>query len=130
MTGFWSSWWAFAFMLAPFVIGLSGVAMGAYIACSRDFNIMLAALPNCLWLKQQIPLWGTTGLKSRCYLVNTVCAAMVYPSIGIRRGLFDADEIRNFPRSLKYRMIASVWLTTIGFVWLFVGLGLIKLSEG
>ncbi len=104
--------------------------MGAYIACSRDFNIMLAALPNCLWLKQQIPLWGTTGLKSRCYLVNTVCAAMVYPSIGIRRGLFDADEIRNFPRSLKYRMIASVWLTTIGFVWLFVGLGLIKLSEG
>ncbi len=50
MTDFWNSWWAFAFMLTPFVIGLSGVAIGVYIACSRHFNIMLSALPNSAWV--------------------------------------------------------------------------------
>ncbi|MFK0090438.1 hypothetical protein ACIQUS_24485 [Pseudomonas sp. NPDC090755] len=119
-----------AFGLAPFAIMLAGIAMGAYIACSRDFNSMLDALPNSLWLKQQIPFWGTTSLKARCYLVNTVCAAMLFPQLGIRRGLFNADEMRNFPTPLKRRMIASVWLTTIGFAWMFIDLGLFKLSRG
>ncbi|MDN7141695.1 hypothetical protein KC131_13695 [Pseudomonas sp. JQ170] len=119
-----------AFGIAPFLISMAGVALGAYIACSRDFNTMLAALQSSLWLEQQMPFWGTKSLVSRCYLVNTVCAAMVFPRIGIQRGLFDADELRVFPASLKYRMIASFWLTVIGAVWVLIGLGLYELSEG
>lgn len=119
-----------AFGLAPFLIGWVGVSISFYIACSNDFKVMLAALPNSLWVKQQKALWGASRLKSRWYLVCTICGALLYPQYGVRRGLFEVDEMRSFPKSLKYRMIASVWLTGIGFVWIFISLGLYKLAEG
>ncbi|MFK0090466.1 hypothetical protein ACIQUS_24625 [Pseudomonas sp. NPDC090755] len=119
---------AIAFGLAPFVIGLSGVAMSIYIACSRDFDLMLSSLPKSNWLNQQILFWGTERLKSRYYLVNTICAAMLYPPFGIKRGLIDAEEVRDFPRSLRCRMVASAVLVIIGAIWLAIGLALIKLS--
>jgi len=54
---------------------------------------------------------------------------MLYPQFGIRRGLLNADEVRNFPPGLKRRMVISAWLVIIGSAWLFLGVGLIKLSE-
>lgn len=128
MTGFWNSWWAFAFMLAPFVFGLSGVAMNTYIARSRDFEIIIASLQNSLWLKQQIPFWGTTSLKSRCYLLGTITGAMLCPKFSVRIGMMDAEELRNFPRHLRRRLLIASWLGIIGGVWLAVGFALIKLS--
>ncbi|MFK0085870.1 hypothetical protein ACIQUS_01090 [Pseudomonas sp. NPDC090755] len=125
----WHPGLSFAFLFTPFVIGMSGVAISCHIACSRNFSIMLAALPNCPWLLQQIPIWGVTSLKSRYYLVNTICAAMLYPPFGIRRGLLNADEVRNFPPGLKRRMVISAWLVIIGSAWLFLGVGLITLLE-
>ncbi|WP_038998769.1 MULTISPECIES: hypothetical protein [Pseudomonas] len=87
---------AIAFGFAPFVISLSGVAMETYIARSRDFDLIIASLPNSLWLKQQIPFWGTTRLKSRCYLLSTICGAMLYPKLCIRLGMMDAEDLRTF----------------------------------
>ncbi|MNE64673.1 hypothetical protein D3C80_1600960 [compost metagenome] len=105
MTDFWSSWWAFAFMMTPFALCFSGVALSMYIAFGRDFDVMLARFEGSNWLKQQIPIWGTRHIPSRFYLVNTLCAAMLHPPFGIKRGLIDADEVRKFPRYLKCRMV-------------------------
>jgi hypothetical protein len=124
----WHPGLQFAFLFTPFVIAMFGVATASFIACSRDFTSMLMALPRCPWLQQQILIWGTTSFKSRYYLVNTMCVAMLCPNIGIRRGLLDADEIRNFPKSLRRRMVVAAWLVIVGSAWLFVGLALIKLS--
>ncbi|UVL60840.1 hypothetical protein LOY54_22900 [Pseudomonas sp. B21-032] len=129
MSSFWSSWWAFAFMLTPFVMGITGVAMETYIARSRDFDLIIASLPNSLWLKQQIPFWGTTRLKSRCYLLSTICGAMLYPKLCIRLGMMDAEDLRNFPPRLRRRLLIASWLIIIGSAWLFIGVGLIKLSK-
>ncbi|UVL55553.1 hypothetical protein [Pseudomonas sp. B21-035] len=129
MSNFWSSWWAFAFMLTPFVMGIAGVAMETYIARSRDFDLVIASLPNSVWLKQQIPFWGTTRLKSRCYLLSTICGAMLYPKLSIRLGMMDAEDLRNFPPRLRRRLLIASWLIIIGSVWMFIGVGLIKLSK-
>ena len=129
MSNFWSSWWAFAFMLTPFVMGITGVAMETYIARSRDFDLIIASLPNSLWLKQQIPFWGTTRLKSRCYLLSTICGAMLYPKLCIRLGMMDAEDLRNFPPRLRRRLLIASWLIIIGSAWMFIGVGLIKLSK-
>ncbi|MGH8383022.1 hypothetical protein [Pseudomonas sp.] len=128
MSGFWSTWWAFTFMLAPFVIGLAGVVMETYLARSRDFDIIIASLPNSVWLKLQIPFWGTTRLKSRCYLLSTICGAMLYPKLSVRLGMMDAEDLRNFPPRLRRRMLIASWLLIIAAVWLAIGLVLIKLS--
>ncbi|MGF6590968.1 hypothetical protein [Pseudomonas sp. 2835] len=129
MSSFWNSWWAFAFMLTPFVMGIAGVAMETYIARSRDFDLIIASLPNSLWLKQQIPFWGTTRLKSRCYLLSTICGAMLYPKLCIRLGMMDAEDLRNFPPRLRRRLLIASWLIIVGSAWMFIGVGLIKLSK-
>ncbi|MGE8392702.1 MAG: hypothetical protein ACN6QI_09130 [Pseudomonas sp.] len=120
---------AIAFGFAPFVILLSGVVMETYIARSRDFDLVIASLPNSLWLKQQIPFWGTTRLKSRCYLLSTICGAMLYPKLCIRLGMMDAEDLRNFPPRLRRRLLIASWLIIIGSAWMFIGVGLIKLSK-
>ncbi|MFJ2546640.1 hypothetical protein ACIOVF_09270 [Pseudomonas sp. NPDC087612] len=120
---------AIAFGFAPFVILLSGVAMETYIARSRDFDLVIASLPNSLWLKQQIPFWGTTRLKSRCYLLSTICGAMLYPKLCIRLGMMDAEDLRNFPPRLRRRLLIASWLIIVGSAWMFIGVGLIKLSK-
>ncbi|KJK17355.1 hypothetical protein [Pseudomonas sp. 2(2015)] len=120
---------AIAFGFAPFVILLLGVAMETYIARSRDFDLIIASLPNSLWLKQQIPFWGTTRLKSRCYLLSTICGAMLYPKLCIRLGMMDAEDLRNFPPRLRRRLLIASWLIIVGSAWMFIGVGLIKLSK-
>ncbi|QPG63651.1 hypothetical protein HFV04_002375 [Pseudomonas sp. BIGb0427] len=120
---------AIDFGFAPFVILLSGVVMETYIARSRDFDLVIASLPNSLWLKQQIPFWGTTRLKSRCYLLSTICGAMLYPKLCIRLGMMDAEDLRNFPPRLRRRLLIASWLIIIGSAWMFIGVGLIKLSK-
>jgi len=89
---------------------------------------MLAGFKNSKWLKQQVPIWGTVHLRSRIYLVNTISTAMLYPPFGINRGLIEADEVRDFPKALKYRMVISMTLILAGSVWLFLGVILINLS--
>ncbi|MNJ38158.1 hypothetical protein D3C77_329990 [compost metagenome] len=116
------------FGLAPFVIGLSGIALNAYTARSRDFDLIIASLQNSLWLKQQIPFWGTTSLKSRCYLLSAISGAMLYPKLCIRLGVMDAEDLRNFPQRLRRRILLICWLVMIGSVWLALGLVLMKLS--
>ncbi|WP_128323813.1 hypothetical protein [Pseudomonas alkylphenolica] len=116
------------FGLAPFVIVLSGIALNAYTARSRDFDLIIASLPNSLWLKQQIPFWGTSSLKSRCYLLSSISGAMLYPKFCIRLGMMDAEDLRNFPQRLRRRIQLICWLVMIGSAWFAIGLALIQLS--
>ncbi|MFK8332335.1 hypothetical protein M2D63_020230 [Pseudomonas sp. BJa5] len=128
MNGFWSSWWAFAFMLAPFVIAMSGVAMNTYMACTRDFDRIIASLPNTSRLTQRIPFWGATDFKTRWYLLAGIAGVMIYPKLCVRLGVVDAEDLRNFPPRLRRRLLMTAWLVNIGCIWLAIGVALIKLS--
>lgn len=127
MTDFWNSWWALAFMLTPFVIGLSGVAIGVYIACGRHFNIMLSALPNSAWAKQQHIL-GTTKFTSRFYLVGSLSGALLLSDFNVRKGVLDANDVSNFPPPLRRLMTLSTKLACVGMAWLCLAVGLLKLT--
>ncbi|EXF45391.1 hypothetical protein BAY1663_02160 [Pseudomonas sp. BAY1663] len=116
-----------AFLLAPFVIALSGVAIGVFIACSRHFDTMLLALSNSAWARQQ-DILGTTSLASRFYLVGTLSGALFFSAFNVRKGVLDADDVRNFPPSLRRLMAVSTWLGFVGMAWLFLSIGLLKLS--
>ncbi|KJK18918.1 hypothetical protein [Pseudomonas sp. 2(2015)] len=119
-----------AFGLTPFVLCLSGIGIGVYIACSRHFKVMLKALENSPWLHQQVNIWGITSVKSRTLVVGSICGALLRPRLGIRKGVLDPVEISEFPLYLKRKMIISSWLSIIGFAWLMMGAGLLKLSNG
>ncbi|UVL60841.1 hypothetical protein LOY54_22905 [Pseudomonas sp. B21-032] len=123
----WHPGLRFAFLFTPFVIMMSGVAMSTYLALSRNFETMIASLQKSFWLQQQMPFWGTTGWRSRCYLLSTISGALLYPKLSVRSGMMDAEELRNFPRYLRRRMLVASWLTIIGSAWLFIGVALIKL---
>lgn len=118
-----------AFLAGPFLVGLPGVAMSLYIASTREFHIMLSAIQSSPWFEQQKRGWGIGGLKSRWMLVCFVCGLLLLPGPHIRRGELDINELRNFPRGLKRRMLGSVWLTIIGFTWMLVAFVLIRLSQ-
>ncbi|PSS57491.1 hypothetical protein [Pseudomonas sp. BBP2017] len=124
----WHPGLRFAFLFTPFAIAMIGVAMETYIAHSRDFDTIIASLPNSLWLKQQLPFWGTTRLKSRCYLLGTISGAMLYPKLCVRLGMMDAEDLRNFPQRLRRRLLVTSWLMIIGCAWLAIGYASIKLS--
>lgn len=128
MTEFWNSWWAFACMLAHFVISLSGVAIGVYIACSRHLDNMLLALPNSSWPKHQRNILGTASLGSRCYLVSTIGGALFFSKFNVRKGVLDAEDVRNFPPPLRRLLVGTTWLVFIGMGWLGVMIGLLKLT--
>ncbi|MEG0858508.1 MAG: hypothetical protein RSD81_05470 [Pseudomonas sp.] len=119
---------AIAFGLAPFVIAMSGVAMNTYMACSRDFDLIISSLPNTGRLPQRMPFWGATDFKSRWYLLAAIAGVMIYPKRCIRLGVVDAEDLRNFPPRLRRRLLVTAWLVNIGSVWLAIGVALIKLS--
>ncbi|MBK3867115.1 hypothetical protein GFL09_05315 [Pseudomonas stutzeri] len=114
-------------MLTPFVIGLSGVAIGVYIACNRHFNIMLSALPNSAWAKQQHIL-GTRNFTSRFYLVGSLSGALLLSDFNVRKGVLDANDVSNFPPPLRRLMILSTKLACVGMAWLCLAVGLLELT--
>ncbi|ARU90165.1 hypothetical protein [Pseudomonas sp. M30-35] len=116
-----------AFLLAPFVIALSGVAIGVYIACSRHFDSMISAFPKSAWARQR-DILGTSSLASRCYLVSSLSGALLFPQHLVRKGVIDADDVSDFPPSLRRLMAVSAWLVIVGMAWLFLAVGLLKLS--
>lgn len=47
-----------AFLIVPFVTGLSGLAINVRIAMSRDFQVALSAITSNPYLEQMKPVWG------------------------------------------------------------------------
>ena len=117
-----------AFLLAPFVISLSGVAIGVYIANSRHFENMLSALPNSSWLRYQRSILGTTSFGSRCYLVSAIGGALFFSKFNVRKGVLDAEDVRKFPRNLRRLLIVTTWLVFVGMAWLLLLIAILKLS--
>ena len=128
MNEFWNSWWAFSFMLSPFLVSLSGMALGIYIACSRDFKGILVALSNSELPKRTSLILGSQDLISRCYLVSSIGGALLLPDRSIRRGLLDREDMRNFLPALRRRLLISIWMVIVGMAWLGLMLALLKLS--
>ncbi|WP_312300478.1 hypothetical protein [Stutzerimonas nitrititolerans] len=129
--GVWFETWPLdlqiAFLLAPFVIGLSGAAVQAYITY-RYYDRIASAFPNSLGVKNLQRLWTGYSFPSRCMRVGSAGGFVLWPNIHIRQGTLDPEEIRNFPPEIKRLMVISFSLLFAGFSWLLIGIALLKLS--
>ncbi|WP_449433754.1 hypothetical protein [Pseudomonas putida] len=122
----WTAAWKLVFLISPFVIGLSGVALIVRIALTREFDVVMSAITNNPYLERMKQFWGVESLRSRCLLVSAVSSLVTFPGPQLRRGWLCHEEVRNFPADLKRRLNISLWLVIIGSLWFFTGFLLIK----
>jgi len=54
----WSVILKLSFLLAPFVIGLSGVAINAHIGLTGDYEIAISSIAISPFLEQMKVVWG------------------------------------------------------------------------
>lgn len=112
-------------LLAPFVIGLAGLAVMLHIAATRNFNVMCEALQRSSGLHEELRNGGAFTLKLRLSTVSAMTAGIIWPRLGIRQGWLDAEDSRLFPAYLRKRMklgfyCISVSLACMAFLYLFV----------
>ena len=127
MTEFWNSWWAFAFMLAPFAIGFSGLLM-ILVMAYQNLDTILRTFPDSGYVIRQKMLWGDSGLYSRFVLTSSLAAVALFPKGHINRGDLLESELRNLPHFIKQRMVAAWWLCFAGMAWLLLAVGRLKLT--
>ncbi|MEA3234071.1 hypothetical protein OP492_05345 [Pseudomonas mosselii] len=118
------SWWPvelrIAFLLAPFVIGLAGLAIALYIAGARHFQVMCDALQRSEGLREELRNGGVLTLKFRLMRVSAMTAGMFCPTLGIRQGWLDPEDSRDFPVYLKKRMKLGMFCIITAIVWMAV----------
>ncbi|MGE8059264.1 hypothetical protein [Pseudomonas sp. NPDC089547] len=122
----WSPYLRIAFLVAPFIIGLVGIAVNVQIALSTDFDIALSAITSNPYLEQMKPVWGGGNLRSRCLLMSAVSALVTFPWLHLRLGWLDEAELERFPPKLRRKLGAALWLILISSVWAAVGYFIIK----
>ncbi len=118
-----------AFLLAPFVIGAIGQVVTIYMVY-HDLDEMKAAFPHSNHIRNQLNIWSGSGFVARYMQVNAITGAVLLASFYLRRGELEPDEVENFPKHLKPRMLWSTWLLGISLAWLFLAVGLLKFSKG
>lgn len=125
----WSPILRIVILVCPMLIILSGLTLSFYIACSRDFYIVLSAIKTSPWIEQQKKYMGVSSVRSRWILVCNICGLLVLPGPHLRRGLLSIEELRAFPAGLRKRMLASLWLTIVGSIWILIVAAIIKLEQ-
>lgn len=109
------------FLMAPFVFGISGVAISGYVAWSREFEVVNSSVQSSLYVEQLKEFMGTTSFRARWMITCAVCGLLAFSDFYVRKGFVSAEEVENFPASLRRRLVVSAWLTIIGGGWLIVG---------
>ncbi|AVD94911.1 MULTISPECIES: hypothetical protein [Pseudomonas] len=122
----WSPLLQIGFLIAPFVLGLAGIAINVKIALSSDFDVALSAITSNPYLEQMKPVWGGRNLRHRCLLMSTVSALVTFPRLHSRLGWLNEAELDNFPPKLRRDMGAALWLILIASLWGAVGYFIIK----
>ncbi|MNE58093.1 hypothetical protein D3C80_1531060 [compost metagenome] len=118
------------FSISPFVISMTGVAISAYVAISREFDIVSSSIRSCAHLESVKQYLGTKNFRARWMVVCAVCGMLTFPEYHIRKGYVEAGELKKIPANIRRRLVLSAWLSIIGFSWLAVGYVLIEFSGG
>ncbi|MDF9621049.1 hypothetical protein P5705_25680 [Pseudomonas entomophila] len=121
------SWWPvelrIVLLLAPFGVGLVGLAVELHIAGSRHFKVMCDALQRSEGLREELKNGGALTLKFRLMTVSAMTAGMVWPRLGIRKGWLNPQDIHDFPTYLRKRMKLGMYCILVALAWMaFVAL--------
>lgn len=117
-----------AFLLAPFIVGLSGGIALAYTT-ARHYEQIMAAFPSSPGVQNFQRGFAGYSFRSRCMQVAVTAGFVFWPKKFIRRSELCPDEVHNFPREIKRLMIISIAQLWIAMAWLALLAGLLKLSD-
>lgn len=117
-------------VIVPFVIGLPGPAILAYLVLRKDYDIACSAIQSNPYLESMKQVWGRRRFRWRWMLICMVAGLITFPRLALHRGALDPDELKRFPPKLKFKLALAAWLTLLGCVWMIVAYALIWLSEG
>ena len=62
-------------------------------------------------------------------LISSVSALFMWPKYFMRKGLLDVQDNHSFPVGLRRKIMISAWLNLIGFVWLVLAGGAVKITR-
>lgn len=114
--GFWESWWAFAFVTAPFTIGILSFLVCLHIS-NRHLDTMLDALKN----SRHIVIHGAglrhQGWFGRVLLATKIGGVVLFSGPLVRIGEMDADDVRNFPEHLRRLLKVHAMLLFSSILW-------------
>lgn len=68
-------------------------------------------------------------MRSRWMLVCNICGLLLLPGPHLRKGLLSIEELRAFLAGLRETILASLWLTIIGFTGMVIVAAKIKLQN-
>ena len=117
-------------VIGPFVIGLPGPAILAYLVLRKDYDIACSSIQSNPYLESMKQVWGRRRFKWRWMLICMIAGLITFPRLALLRGTLDPDELKHFPPKLKLKLALGAWLTLVGCVWMIVANALIWLSEG
>ena len=105
-------------LISPFIIGFISLAMDLRIACSKEYDVMIAALQRSACLPFITTLWGEKSIRARVLVITMVGGVIAFPTSSIRKGALDPLDYQNFPVSIKNKINTASWLNTVAFTWL------------
>lgn len=84
------------------------IAVGLHMAYTK-MDIMLSHLKKSSVIADLTPL-RKNGPLGKLLLVGSISGVLTFPAMYIRRGTVNADDIKNFPRILKRKLIIMQWM--------------------
>lgn len=116
-------------VIGPFVVGLPGPAIFAFLTLRKDYDIACSAIQSNPYLESMKQAWGGRRFKWRWMLMCMIAGLVTFPQLALRRGKLDPDELKCFPARLKLKLVLAAWLTLLGCAWMVVAYTLIVLAK-
>ena len=117
-------------VIGPFVIGLPGPAILAFLMLRKDYDVACSAIQSNPYIESMKQTRDRRRLKWRWMLMCIIAGLITFPGMALRRGKLDADELKRFPAKLKFKLALATWLTLLGCAWMIVAYTLVELSDG
>lgn len=117
------------FTIMPFAFIVIGLVVCASVAWSREFEIVNLSMRSSAYLEQMKDFLGTTSYRARWIIVCGASGALTFPKFHARIGVVCSDEIKNFPSTIKHKLVFSSWMTIVGSCWLLLAFLMIQLAK-
>lgn len=100
------------FITSFFLIAYSSI--GVFLAYRR-LSTMETLLNKCPLIGFHHPFWGNS-IRGRMLRLWAVYTAVAFPTRNARRGIIDAEQVRMFPRDMKYLLHCTGFFGTMGLL--------------
>ncbi|MEE4624312.1 hypothetical protein V2J83_17985 [Pseudomonas alliivorans] len=90
-------------LLSGVVLVLLGIVLFAVVVIAhKHIDAIEACLPSCSYVGDNKRVWSSAGLLGEVMRGGILAMVLLMPKMHAKRGLVDAQEIKNVPRHYKY----------------------------